>query len=697
MLQRPPHGFSQPVGQPPAYGLTSSSIHRAIIHWATGSQTHQATHQATLQATHQATAALWKNRLLLTMGLSALLLLVDRNQALAEARAAADSSLPTRRLDQRPEPPATLQTLWVNPQTGSDATADGSQRSPFRSLSRALQAARPRSVIQLAAGTYSANSGEQFPILLKPEVTVQGNPDDLGQAVVIQGGGSYASPSAGRQHVTIAAVNQAVLTGVTVTNPATRGYGLWVEAGSPTVRDNTFTGSNIGLIAVGSSRPVLQGNLFMLNQSGLQVTGAAQPQVRQNIFQRTGTGITVGETAAGQIVGNRISQNRDGIVVQGKARPSLRSNQIEDSERDGLVVMAQAQPDLGSSRDPGQNQFLNSRQHDVNATTTQPISAIGNQMTGQLVGNLLLHGQTGPIASAPPAALIASLPPASLPPAARINTAPGRLPASQAAPQAASQVAYQVTFSAPTSAQPVSIAQPVNISVPPPRRVAALAVGLQPVSSLGAVSFGPLPNQPPRQPSRQPAAAVRPVSTATPAAASTPASPFTPTAPPAAALNSVVVMAKASLPRQTFAALNAPTLSGAPITIPAPVAERAVSHPPQTQSQPQRPRASSSLLPVPAAAIPVGNTGDMTRISLRQASAQYPGSQYPGSQYRVLVADTDSAVQNRVQALVPDAFSTSVQGQSALQIGAFSSYENAQQALQILSQNGLQGIIQPVE
>jgi cell division septation protein DedD len=89
----------------------------------------------------------------------------------------------------------------------------------------------------------------------------------------------------------------------------------------------------------------------------------------------------------------------------------------------------------------------------------------------------------------------------------------------------------------------------------------------------------------------------------------------------------------------------------------------------------------------------------MTRVSVAAANSRASlwGSQAQSLQYRVLVADTDEQVQNQVQALVPDAFSTSLQGQSALQIGAFSSYENAQEAVQILSQNGLRGIIQPVE
>jgi hypothetical protein len=62
-------------------------------------------------------------------------------------------------------------TLWVNPQTGNDAGAGDSQNTPFKTITQALQTARPGTIIQLAPGTYSAQSGEQFPLKLKPDIT----------------------------------------------------------------------------------------------------------------------------------------------------------------------------------------------------------------------------------------------------------------------------------------------------------------------------------------------------------------------------------------------------------------------------------------------------------------------------------------------------------------------------------------------
>ncbi|MBE9098119.1 DUF1565 domain-containing protein [Vacuolonema iberomarrocanum] len=56
------------------------------------------------------------------------------------------------------------QMLFVDPVLGSDETGEGTLRSPFRSITHAVQFAEANTVIMLGAGTYSQRSGEQFPI-----------------------------------------------------------------------------------------------------------------------------------------------------------------------------------------------------------------------------------------------------------------------------------------------------------------------------------------------------------------------------------------------------------------------------------------------------------------------------------------------------------------------------------------------------
>jgi len=182
---------------------------------------------------------------------------------------------------------AAQQFLFVNSSSGNDAGQGVTQRSPFRTLTRALQAvqsknAQSNTVIMLAAGTYTPDTGEVFPLIVPPGVMIQGDPSTKGQSVVIQGGGAFATAMAGRQNVAIVGTGQIV--GITVSNP--NGYGLWIEAGSPSIANNTFTGSNLAGIAImGDSTPTLWGNAFSHNQTGIVVAATAQPAIKDGLDQ----------------------------------------------------------------------------------------------------------------------------------------------------------------------------------------------------------------------------------------------------------------------------------------------------------------------------------------------------------------------------------------------------------------------------
>jgi parallel beta-helix repeat protein len=375
------------------------------------------------------------------------------------------------------------QVLLIHPTQGNDQTADGSQARPFRTLTRALQIAQSGSVLLLSPGTYSAESGETFPLRLQPGVTLQGDPTVTGQGFLIRGGGEFLSPTAARQNVAILGADRAVLAGVTVTNPNPRGYGLWAESSSPIVLNSTWTGNDHdGISTVGSSAPLIQGNVFTGNgANGITIFGASHPEVRQNVFERTGFGINVADTATPLIIENRISQNRDGIVIQEYARPIIRGNLIEGSQEDGIAAIAQAQPNLGTATEPGNNIFLNNRRYDINATVAkQMISAAGNQLD-RTAGQLDLAG-----VSASTAVMVASVSgqvPATsdrlidqLPP-----TSPHAALPTEGASRVVSNLVNTSTQSLIRSPAPRSSASrippsgAIAIPVPPPERQAALA------------------------------------------------------------------------------------------------------------------------------------------------------------------------------------------------------------------------------
>ncbi len=276
-----------------------------------------------------------------------------------------------------------VNTLFVNPSVGDDKVGNGTEATPLKTITQALRLAKSNTVIMLSKGTYSTETGEKFPLMLKPDVSIQGHLGSKGRDVVIQGGGEYLSRTFGGKNVTIIGANSAGLTGVTVTNTNPRGYGLWIEYSSPVIAENTFTGSTQDGIAVtGNAQPSIHKNYFYRNgANGITLSGNSRALLRENVFQETGFGVNIAQNAEPTVVGNQIKGNRFGIVVQAHAHPILRSNLIQDSKEDGLVAIAQAIPDLGSASEPGANEFRNNTRYDINASAAQiMITAYGNTL-----------------------------------------------------------------------------------------------------------------------------------------------------------------------------------------------------------------------------------------------------------------------------------------------------------------------------
>ncbi|MBV6627740.1 MAG: DUF1565 domain-containing protein [Rivularia sp. (in: Bacteria)] len=299
-----------------------------------------------------------------------------------------------------------VNVLFVNPSIGNDQKTNGSQNSPLKTITSALRMAKPNTVIKLAKGTYSAETGEQFPLMLKKSISIQGDVSNQGKEIIIQGGGEYLSRYYGSKNIGIVASGNGKLAGVTVINPNPRGYGMWIESNSPIVENSTFTGSTQDGVAVtGKATPKINNNYFYRNgANGITVSGKSQPKIEQNTFQETGFGINIAQNASPQIISNKISHNRTGVVVQAASRPVLRNNSIFNNKEDGLVVIAKAVPDLGNSSNPGNNQFNFNGRYDINAKAAkQEVAAYGNTVSDNRIA-----GKVNITASAAPAKAVIS-------------------------------------------------------------------------------------------------------------------------------------------------------------------------------------------------------------------------------------------------------------------------------------------------
>lgn len=371
--------------------------------------------------------------------------------------------------------PSTANQLYVNPDRGNDRQGEGTAREPFKTITHALRVAQPNTTIVLAPGTYSAETGETFPLELKRDVTISGLPDGRGRGVAIQGGGSYISRTVARQNVTAIGADKATLTGVTITNPNRRGYGLWIESTSPTIINNTFTGNTQdGIFVAGNGAPMIRENNFVQNSAnGMTINGTAKPEVRDNSFERTGFGINVLQEATPLLTGNRIRFNKDGVVVQGSARPVLRNNLIEGNERNGIVAISNALPDLGYAGEPGGNVFRNNREYDINGEAAKEIiSAFGNEMANnRTIGRIDVAGvvnrgnSPAPVAQTPRPTR-----PQPNPSTSRETSGADSFPRPTRTPERSNP--RPTESQTPPTGTPIPVptpGQPINIPVPAPR------------------------------------------------------------------------------------------------------------------------------------------------------------------------------------------------------------------------------------
>jgi parallel beta-helix repeat protein len=296
------------------------------------------------------------------------------------------------------------QELYVHPTQGNDSAA-GSSTAPFKTLTRALQQVKPGMLIQLSRGIYSAESGEQFPLVLRGDVMVVGNLPTQGKGVVIQGGGLYQSEEFGSQNVTLVLQGTAELQGVTVTNPAPKGTGVWIEADRPLMSGCALSGcGREGVFITGEADPVISSCLFEDNgASGLALVRDARGEVRSNILRQNGLGLVISDRAAPILSSNQFQENRSGLVISGLASPVLRGNILSQNREDGLVVLGQATPDLGQRYDPAGNRFRDNQRYDLRHSAPQPLTTVGNQLNPARLSGAVELQSTGTPALVPPA------------------------------------------------------------------------------------------------------------------------------------------------------------------------------------------------------------------------------------------------------------------------------------------------------
>ncbi|BAZ41384.1 hypothetical protein NIES4101_73500 [Calothrix sp. NIES-4101] len=283
-------------------------------------------------------------------------------------------------------------TIYVNPVTGNDANA-GSRLAPLKTITRAVQGVKSKhpATIQLAPGTYSAASGEKFPLIIPQGVSLVGNESNQGQEIVISGSGEYNSPTFGWQNITLLLLEDTSLLGTTVINSIVKGTGVWIESTNPTLANNTFTNcGREGLFVSGNAKPAIIDNLIIQNNAGgIVFSRNSKGEILRNTFQKNGLGLAISDTAAPLVANNQLNHNQIAIALSRETRPILRNNLVENNPLGGLLINGNAIPDLGNSQHPAGNTFRDNGDFDIQNITTNKLLSAGNLVNPVRVRGLI--------------------------------------------------------------------------------------------------------------------------------------------------------------------------------------------------------------------------------------------------------------------------------------------------------------------
>lgn len=245
---------------------------------------------------------------------------------------------------------------YVDSSNGSDVTGDGSEASPWKTMTHSIanMFGTPL-VLHVAPGVYSVASGESFPITMKSGISIRGSGDGLTIVEGILSAPVFHFPKT-------AIFNElTVLSGLKITGGES---GVKIEGYpslsiTPVIRENWITENKFGIyvhtIDGSRAQPLIEDNQIDANTShGLyfyanKMMAAVHPDVFGNtITNNQGSGVHCFASGSGNpnsgghgacdptLIDNRIAENwLDGITCQtsytGGCRPVLIGNLIENN------------------------------------------------------------------------------------------------------------------------------------------------------------------------------------------------------------------------------------------------------------------------------------------------------------------------------------------------------------------------------
>lgn len=263
------------------------------------------------------------------------------------------------------QPPNLLLHVDVN---RGDDSFPGTSAQPLRTIQQAIRQAVPGTLISISAGTYSAQTGEVFPLIINQSIALVGAADD---PVMLTGGGRFSSTTQRRQSVTVVMENDSTIRGLTITNPNPQGTGVWIETGQPTVSYCQLVQcQREGMVVSDTGHPLVSHCVFEDNQaSGILFLDQSSGIFERNTILHSTYGLAIGDRATPKIWHNTLRDHHHGVTIAGTAQPLLLCNRITYNRDSGLVLLNDARPMLGNEQQPGGNIIHHNQRWDIHNQT----------------------------------------------------------------------------------------------------------------------------------------------------------------------------------------------------------------------------------------------------------------------------------------------------------------------------------------
>ncbi|MGD1943980.1 MAG: S-layer homology domain-containing protein [Leptolyngbyaceae cyanobacterium] len=297
------------------------------------------------------------------------------------------------------------QVLYVDAEKGQDNRDGRSPNQPLKTITAALRLSQGDTQVQLQAGLYTANSGEQFPLVIPSGCELVGQAGGGRPTTIIQGSGPVQHPVLGRQVAASVLQDGAKLQQVTVINTQAQGIGLLLAEGRPQLSGVVVMKCpQYGAVTLGKALPLVQDCVFENCGTAIAWFTQSKGQFERVFCQNNQTALRIEDSAAPLILSCGLERNVTGVAIADTANPVLRNNRIRQNQTVGLTLTGQATADFGQAEDLGNNIVRLNGAMDIQNGSGRSLVSCGNDVLPQRI-----QGRVDLIASALPDA--AAVPP----------------------------------------------------------------------------------------------------------------------------------------------------------------------------------------------------------------------------------------------------------------------------------------------